>query len=76
MPYGARYFFSRSASLLDDFASRYTAKGLRSASLNGRDCRHARKWVEKTAGRDNLKLKRYFYLVRPLLCLQWAAEHP
>ena len=36
----ARYFFSRSASLVDDFASREAAKRRRPASLRERDDRH------------------------------------
>ena len=34
-----------------------------------------RQWIEKTDGRDEVKLKRYFYLVRPLLSLQWVVEN-
>lgn len=32
-------------------------------------------WKSEIAGRERVKLKKYFYIVRPLLSLDWVAQH-
>lgn len=36
----------------------------------------SRQWKTYVEGRDEINLKKYFYIVRPALCLRWLRMHP